>query len=190
MLRVVADVLRDGGVIVYPTDTAYAFACHIGDKAALERIVAIRRLHKHHQFTLACRDLSELGIYARVDNMGYRLIKRLTPGPYTFVMKATREVPRRLLHVKRKTIGMRVPDNPVVQSLLTTLGEPIFTTTVRLPDQEAAMTDARDIFEAVGKRVDVVVDAGLGLDGRSTIIDLTGHTMEIIREGMGMEELE
>ena len=185
MIRVVADVVRQGGVVVYPTDTAYALGCHLGDKTALERIVALRKLPKHHQFTLACRDLSELGTYARVDNMGYRLLRRATPGPYTFILKATREVPKRLLHIKRRTIGLRVPDHAIARAMLEMLGEPMLTTTVRLPDQTEPMEDARAIFDLIGKRVDVVVDSGERSRGVSTVIDLTGVEPEVIREGIG-----
>lgn len=185
MLRVVAECLQGGGIVVYPTDTAYALACHLGDKNALERIIAIRRLSKKHQFTLACRDLSELGTYARVDNAGYRLLRRVTPGPFTFVMRATREVPRRLLHVKRKTIGVRVPDNAIALALLEMVGEPLLTTTLRLPDAEQPMTDPEEIQARLNGRVDIVIDGGLASETVSTVVDLTGSQPEITREGAG-----
>lgn len=174
-----------GGIVVYPTDTAYALACHGGDKNALERIVNLRRLARHHQFTLAVRDLSELGTYAKVDNVGYRLLRRLTPGPYTFVLRATREVPRRLLHAKRRTIGMRVPDNAIAQALLAETGEPVFTTTLRLPEQTLPMTDPLEIRDALKGRVDVVIDGGILTDSLSTIVDLTGSAPEVLRQGAG-----
>lgn len=185
----VAELLRGGGVVVYPTDTAYALACHLGDKAALDRIVRLRQLDKKHQFTLACRDLSELGVYARVDNAGYRLLRRLTPGPYTFVMKATRDVPRRLLHPKRKTIGLRVPDNVIAQEILAGVGEPLMTTTMQLPGQDEALGDPYDIFEAVGRQVDLVVDGGILGTDVSTVLDLTDGAPQIIRQGLGELDL-
>lgn len=185
MIKLVAEILARGGVVVYPTDTAYALGCHLGDKAAVDRIVALRRLPKNHQFTLACRDLSELGTYARVDNVGYRLLRTATPGPFTFVLKATREVPRRLLHVKRKTIGIRVPDHAVAQAMLEVLGEPILTTTLRLPDEELPLQDPQVIYDRVGKQVDVVIDAGLATDDVSTVVDLTSAHPDILRQGAG-----
>ncbi|MEM6999825.1 MAG: L-threonylcarbamoyladenylate synthase [Pseudomonadota bacterium] len=185
----VAELLRGGGVVVYPTDTAYALACHLGDKAALDRIVRLRQLDKKHQFTLACRDLSELGVYARVDNAGYRLLRRLTPGPYTFVMKATRDVPRRLLHPKRKTIGLRVPDNVIAREILEGVGEPLMTTTMQLPGQDEALGDPYDIFEAVGRQVDLVVDGGILGTDVSTVLDLTDGAPQIIRQGLGELDL-
>lgn len=186
----VAQVVTEGGVVVYPTDTAFALGCHLGDKNALERIVRIRQLPKNHQFTLACRDLSELGTYALVDNASYRLLRRLTPGPYTFVFKATREVPRRLLHVKRRTIGIRVPNHPVALGLLEMVGEPMLTTTVRLPNEDEPRVDGEDIFERLKKLVDVVLDDGSKRQDLSTVIDLTSSSPEIIRQGVGdVEEL-
>ena len=190
MLRVVVDVLmgQPGSVVVYPTDTAYALACRLGDKAALERIVSLRQLPKNHQFTITCADLSLLGTYARVDNAGYRLLKRLTPGPYTFVMKATRDVPRRLLHPKKKTIGIRIPDHPISQSLLDHLGEPLLTTTVRMPDEDEPLANAYEINDRIGKQVAVVIDAGVELTDVSTVIDLTESEPRLIRQGSGEVE--
>ena len=185
MLRMIASEIHAGAVVVYPTDTAFALGCHLGDKNALERIVRIRGLSKHHQFTLACRDLSELGTYARVDNVGYRLLRRATPGPYTWVMNATREVPRRLLHVKRRTIGMRVPDHPVAQGILETVAQPILTTTVRLKDADLPLRDAYSIAESIGKQVDLIVDDGRSCDDVSTVVDLTSQNPEILRQGVG-----
>lgn len=190
MLRMVADLIAQGGVVVYPTDTAFALGCHLGDKTALERIVRIRQLHKNHQFTIACRDLSELGTYAKVDNVGYRLLRRLTPGPYTFVMNATREVPRRLMHVKRRTIGIRVPDHPVALGLLEQVGEPLLTTTLRLPDAEQPLDDGDVIFARLAKVIDVLLDDGSRRQDVSTVIDLTTAHPEILRQGVGdVEEL-
>lgn len=179
------DVLHAGGLVVYPTDSAYALACHIGDKQALERIVALRRLSKHHQFTLACRDLSELGTYARVDNVSYRLLKRATPGPFTFILRASKEVPKRLIHAKRRTIGIRVPSNPTAQVLLELMGEPIMTTTLRLGGADEPFTDAQDIVNEIGRQVDVIIDGGYCGDELSTVVDLTGTTPEIVRQGIG-----
>lgn len=190
MLRMVADLIAQGGVVVYPTDTAFALGCHLGDKTALERIVRIRQLHKNHQFTIACRDLSELGTYAKVDNVGYRLLRRLTPGPYTFVMNATREVPRRLMHVKRRTIGIRVPDHPVALGLLEQVGEPLLTTTLRLPGAEEPLDDGDVIFARLAKVIDVLLDDGSRRQDVSTVIDLTTAHPEILRQGVGdVEEL-
>lgn len=179
---------QPGSVVVYPTDTAYALACRLGDKAALERIVSLRQLPKNHQFTITCADLSLLGTYARVDNAGYRLLKRLTPGPYTFVMKATRDVPRRLLHPKKKTIGIRIPDHPISQSLLDHLGEPLLTTTVRMPDEDEPLANAYEINDRIGKQVAVVIDAGVELTEVSTVIDLTESEPRLIRQGSGEVE--
>ena len=185
-VRVAAECLRAGGVIVYPTDTAYALACHIGDKAALERITRIKRLPRNHQFTLAVRDLSELGTYARVDNVGFRLLRRVTPGPFTFVMRATRETPKRLLHPKRKTIGVRVIDHPAADMLLQELGEPVLTTTVRLAGEAAPLLHADAIFERIGNQIDVLLDDGSRSDEVSTVVDLTHDEPEILRQGLGV----
>ncbi len=185
LLRQAVDVLQRGGLIVYPTDTTYALGCHIGDKHALERLVALRKLPKRHQFTLACRDLSELGTYARVDNAEYRILKRFTPGPFTWVLKATKQVPKRLVHEKRRTIGLRVPGHPIVQALLELLGEPIMTTSARLPEQTEAFTEAVDLAEAFGKQVDLVIDGGPCGDEPSTMVDLTTHIPEVMRQGVG-----
>ncbi len=189
LLQVAVDALRRGGLVVYPTETAYAVACHIGDKSALERIVALRRLSKRHQFTLACRDLSEIATYARVDNSAYRLLKRYTPGPFTFVLRATREVPKRLVHEKRRTIGMRVPEHAIAQALLELMGEPLMTTTLRLPDDEYPLSDADEIYDRLSKVVDVVIDGGAcGLES-STVVDLTETSPVVLREGKGKIEL-
>ncbi len=185
LVRQAVDILRDGGVIVYPTDSAYALGCQIGDKAALDRIRSIRQLGKHHNFTLVCRDLSELATYAKVDNIVFRLLKAHTPGPYTFILEATSEVPRRLMHTKRKTVGLRVPGNEVALALLQELGEPIMSVTLQLPEDEYPLTDPYDIRDLLQSRVDLVIDGGYcGLETTS-VIDLTGDTPQILRQGMG-----
>ena len=147
LIRQAADAIRHGGVIVYPTDSCYALGCALGDKDAMERVARIRQTDKHHHFTLVCRDLSEIAHYARVDNWQYRLLKAVTPGPYTFILEATKEVPRRLQNPKRRTIGIRVPDHPVPLSLLAELGEPLMTSTLLLPGDEYPLTDAAEIHE-------------------------------------------
>ncbi len=185
LVQIAADALKAGGLVVYPTDTTYALACHIGDKNALERIVALRRLPKNHQFTLACRDLSELGTYARVDNANYRLLMRATHWPFNFILRATKEVPKRLVHVKQRTIGIRVPDHRVAQLLLELMGEPIMTTTLRMPDEDQPFYDALDINDELGRQVDVILDGGACGVEVSTVVDLTGPNPEIIRQGLG-----
>jgi tRNA threonylcarbamoyl adenosine modification protein (Sua5/YciO/YrdC/YwlC family) len=184
-VRQAVDVLRGGGVIVYPTDSCYALGCHIGDKAALERIRAIRETDRHHHFTLVCRDLADVGKYAMVENWQYRLLRAHTPGPYTFLLKASRETPRRLKHERRGTIGLRVPDHPVSQMLLSELGEPVMSSTLLLPGEDLPRTDARDIYEHLERRVDMVLDGGnCGLIPTS-VIDLSGDAAEVMRVGRG-----
>ena len=178
-------IIREGGVLAYPTDSAYALGCHIGDKRALDRICTIRRLDEGHNFTLICRDLSDLGVYAKVNNSAYRLIKAATPGPYTFILQATREVPRRLVHPKRKTIGLRVPENNICMDLLAELGEPMMTTTLILPGEEYPLTDPADIRDMLEHQVDLIIDGGFcGLES-TTVVNLEEQVPEIIREGMG-----
>lgn len=185
LVRQAVDIVKRGGVIAYPTDSAYALGCHIGDKQAMERIRRIRKLDDSHNFTLVCRDLSELGTFARVDNAAYRLIKHATPGPYTFILEATGEVPRRLLRPKRKTVGLRVPDNAITQSLLAELGEPMMSATLIMPGDEYPLTDPYDIRETLEHEVDLVIDGGFcGLEPTS-VIDLTGDVPEVIRKGLG-----
>jgi len=179
------DIIRKGGLVVYPTDCAYALGCHIGDKDALDRIRAIRKLDKDHNFTLMCRDLSELATYARVDNAVYRQIKHHTPGAYTFILEATAEVPRRLLHPKRKTIGLRVPDNKIALALLEELGEPIMTSSLLLPGEEYPLTDPYDIRDSLEHHVDLIIDGGFCGMETTTVIDLTGEAPELVRQGMG-----
>ena len=184
-VRQAVDVLRGGGLIVYPTDSCYALGCHIGDKAALERIREIRQTDKNHHFTLVCRDLAEVGKYALVDNSQYRLLRAHTPGPYTFLLKASRETPRRLKHERHGTIGLRVPDHPVTALLLTELGEPIMSSTLILPGEELPRTDAREIYDILQRSVDLVLDGGnCGLIPTS-VIDLSGDRAKIVRAGRG-----
>ncbi len=179
------DIIRKGGLVVYPTDCAYALGCHIGDKDALDRIRAIRKLDKDHNFTLMCRDLSELATYARVDNAVYRQIKHHTPGAYTFILEATAEVPRRLLHPKRKTIGLRVPDNKIALALLEELGEPIMTSSLLMPGEEYPLTDPYDIRDSLEHHVDLIIDGGFCGMEATTVIDLTGEAPELVRQGVG-----
>jgi tRNA threonylcarbamoyl adenosine modification protein (Sua5/YciO/YrdC/YwlC family) len=180
-----ADVLRRGGVIVYPTDSCYALGCHIGDKAALERIRDIRKVDRHHHFTLVCRDLAEVAKYALVENWQYRLLRVHTPGPYTFLLKASRETPRRLKHERRGTIGLRVPDHPVTAMLLTELREPIMSSTLLLPGEELPRTDAKEIHDTLEHSVDLVLDGGnCGLVPTS-VIDLSTDRAIVMRVGRG-----
>lgn len=179
-----AEVVRQGGVIVYPTDSTYAFGCHVGDKAALDRIRAIRHLDEGHLFTLICRDLSELATYAQVNNTHYRLIKASTPAPYTFLLKATREVPRRLQHPKRKTVGLRVPDNAITLALLESLGEPLMSSTCLMPGDELPMQDPDLIYERLHKQVDLIIDGGFGGVEETTVIDMVGEVPTVVRTGL------
>lgn len=180
-----AEILRDGGVVVYPTDSCYALGCHLGDKDAMLRLRRIRDVDDSHHFTVMCRDLSEIGMFARVDNAQYRLLKSHTPGSYTFILEGTRELPRRLLHPRRRTIGLRVPDHPVAQALLAELNEPILSTTLLLPGDEEPLNDATEIRARLEHEVDLVMDAGpCGIEP-TTVVDLTGSTVEIVRKGKG-----
>jgi len=178
-------IIRAGGVIAYPTDSAYALGCQLGDKAALERIRRIRKLDDTHNFTLVCRDLSELGTYARVNNSVFRLIRNHTPGPYTFILKATDEVPRRLLHPKRRTIGLRVPENRIALALLEALGEPLMSVTLMLPGDELPMTDPEEIRERLQHDLDLVIDGGICGPEPTTVIDLADDTPVLVRQGRG-----
>ena len=185
LIRQAVDILRGGGVIAYPTDSCYALGCHIGDKDALERIRRIRDADRHHHFTLVCRDLTEIAKYARVDTPQFRLLKACTPGPYTFLLEATREVPRRLQHEKRRTIGIRVPDHPVPQMLLAELGEPIMTSTLMLPGDEWPLNDADEIESLLGAQLDALLDGGAcGLEP-TTVVDLAAPVPVIVRVGRG-----
>jgi tRNA threonylcarbamoyl adenosine modification protein (Sua5/YciO/YrdC/YwlC family) len=177
--------LKQGGVIVYPTDSTYALACHIGDKAALERVRRIRQLSDKHNMTLMCSDLSAIATYAKVSNSAYRLLKAYTPGPYTFILTATAEVPRRLMHPKRKTIGLRIPDHPVAQALLEAVGEPILSTSLILPDDEQPLSEIYDIEEKLGKLVDLIIESGACGIEPSTVIDLVEGVPIVVRIGKG-----
>jgi len=183
LIKQAADIVRKGGIIVYPTDSAYAIGCHIGDKKALERIRRIRQLDDKHNFTLVCRDLSELATFARVDNTQYRLLKACTPGPYTFILKATAEVPRRLMHQKRKTIGLRVPENPTAQALLAELNEPLMSVTLIMPGDADPLIDPYDIRTLLEHDVDLVIDGGYcGLE-MTTVVDLADDEPVLVRQG-------
>jgi tRNA threonylcarbamoyl adenosine modification protein (Sua5/YciO/YrdC/YwlC family) len=185
LLRVAAEVIRQGGVLAYPTDSCYALGCAIGAKEAMERIQRLKQADRTHFFTVVCRDLSEIARLARVENWQYRLLKSFTPGPYVFVLRATREVPRRLLHSRRKTVGIRVPDHAAVQALLSEYDEPLLSTTLRLPGDEAPMTDGREIEDRIGHAIDLIVDGGnCGLEP-STIVDLSGDAPQLLRVGKG-----
>jgi len=178
-------IIRQGGVVVYPTDSAYALGCQLGDKKAVDRIRRIRSLREDHNFTLMCRDLSQLGTYARVDNAVYRLIRHATPGPYTFILEATREVPKRLVQPKRKTIGLRVPAHPIPRALLDVLNEPLMSVTLQMPGDEFPLTDPYDIRDQLAHQDDLVIDGGFcGLEPTS-VVDLTGAEPQILRRGLG-----
>ncbi|MDA7687583.1 L-threonylcarbamoyladenylate synthase [Pseudomonadales bacterium] len=184
-LNQAADIVRRGGIIAYPTDSGYALGCHIGDKNALERIRAIRKLDAKHNFTLVCRDLSELAVYAKVDNVAYRILRSHTPGPYTFVLQASSEVPRRLKHPKRKTIGIRVPDNLIAQGLLAALDEPLMSVTLIMPGESLPLLDPYEIRDLLGHQLELVIDGGFcGMDPTS-VVDLSTETVEVLREGAG-----
>jgi len=182
------EIIRQGGLIAYPTDSSYALGCHVGDKRGMERIRRIRGLDNRHNFTLMCRDLAEISTYAKVDNSAYRLLKSQTPGPYTFILPATGEVPRRLQNPKRKSIGIRVPDHPITHALLDELGEPLMSSTLILPGQDMPETDAQDIREQLEQELDLVVDGGnCGLEP-TTVVDMTGDIPVIVRQGRGVIE--
>lgn len=185
LLKQAAQILDAGGIAAVPTDSSYALVCHLDDKAAAERLRRIRQVDDKHHLTLLCRDLSELANYAKVDNVQYRLIRNVTPGPYTFILEATREVPRRLSHPSRKTIGIRVPDHPVPQGLLEVLGQPLISTTLLLPGDELPRTDAGEIRERLEHDVDLVIDSGEAGVEPTTIVDLTGPEAVLIRRGRG-----
>ncbi|UJP03756.1 MAG: threonylcarbamoyl-AMP synthase [Nitrosomonas sp.] len=185
LIKQAVAIVRNGGIIVYPTDSCYALGCHLGDKDAMTRIRAIREVDERHHFTLVCRNLAEISTYAKVDNSQYRLLKATTPGSYTFILQATREVPRRMQHPKRNTIGLRIPDHPVVLALLEELGEPLLSSTLILPGDELPLNDAEEIRERLEHQVELVMDAGsCGID-MTTVIDLTTAVPELIRPGKG-----
>ena len=183
-----AAIVRDGGVIAYPTDSCYALGCHIGDKEAMQRLRGIRQIDDKHHLTLMCRDLSEIGTYAQVDNVQYRLLKKLTPGSYTFILRASREVPRRLLHPRRKTIGVRVPQHAVAHALLSALGEPLLSATLILPGDKLPLNDGEEIRERLQQALDLVLDAGSCGMEPTTMVDLTGAAPQLLRQGRGSAE--
>ncbi len=189
LIRRAVEIINKGGVVVFPTDSSYALGCHLGDKRALDRIRAIRRLDDKHNFTLICSDLTELSNFAKVGNDSFRLIKSLTPGPFTFVLKATKEVPKRLMHPKRKSVGLRIPNHPVAQALLQELGEPLFSTTLILPDGEASMSDPYEIRDRIEHEVDLIIDAGDIAYEPTTIISMVDGDAEIVRQGVGIAEM-
>ncbi|MDR3086811.1 MAG: threonylcarbamoyl-AMP synthase [Azoarcus sp.] len=188
LIRQAAAIVREGGLIAFPTDSAYALGGHLGDAALLDRIRRLRGVDEQHYFTLLCRDLSEIATFACVDNVQYRLLKAATPGPYTFILEATRELPRRLLHPKRKTIGIRVPDHPLVAALLAELGEPVLSSTLLLPGETMPLTDAEEIRERLEKDADLVIEAGPCRPEATTVIDLSGGVPVLVRAGRGRLE--
>jgi tRNA threonylcarbamoyl adenosine modification protein (Sua5/YciO/YrdC/YwlC family) len=183
------ELIRNGAVVIYPTDSCYALGCYLGDKTAQDRIRKIRGLGPEHNFTLVCRDLSEVGEYAKVDNSAYRLLKALTPGPYTFILAATREVPRRLQNPKRKTIGLRVPDNAIVRALLEKLDEPLMSCSLMLPDEVLPLTEPDEMVERLGKLVDLIIDGGNCGFEPTTVVDLVGGQAQLLRAGQGATDL-
>jgi tRNA threonylcarbamoyl adenosine modification protein (Sua5/YciO/YrdC/YwlC family) len=185
LVRQAAEIIRAGGVVVYPTDATYALGCLIGDKDALDRIRRIRGLDESHQLTLVCRDLSEISSYAKVGNAHYRLLKAMTPGPYTFILPATKQVPRRVQQPKRKTIGIRVPDNAILQALLTELGEPLMNTTLQLPGDEQPLNDPYEVRQRLEKLVDLIIDGAFGDLEPTTVVDLSEDVPRVVREGRG-----
>jgi len=185
LMREAARILKGGGVIAYPTDSCYALGCAIGHKDGMDRIRALREVDDKHHFTLVCRDLSEIATYARVDNAQYRILKAATPGSYTFILEATREVPRRLQHPKRSTIGIRIPDHAVVSTLLAEVGEPILSMSLILPGAEIPLLDPEEIVDTLGSRLDLVMDAGHCGGEPSTVVDLSSGAPELVRRGRG-----
>lgn len=185
LIKQAVDIIRKGGVVVYPTDSSYAVGCHIGDKSAVDRIRALRRLDDKHNFTLVCSDLSQLGLFAKVDTSAFRLLKAHTPGPYTFILSATREVPRMLMHPKRRTIGLRVPQHPIAQALLAELGEPLMSVTLILPGESLPLSDPYEIREQIEHQVDLIIDGGYGGLEASTVVNLTDGDPQVTRVGCG-----
>ncbi len=185
LLRKAATIIQDGGVIVYPTDSGYALGCQLGNKAALERIRCLRQLGKQHNMTLVCRDLSQLSTYARVTNPIFRLLKAFTPGSYTFILNATGDVPRLMLHPKRRTLGLRIPDHLICLALLETLDAPLMSATLKLPGADAHLSEPESIHDILGKQVDLIIDAGNCGHEPTTVVDLTGDYPVVLREGKG-----
>lgn len=187
LIKQAVEIIHGGGVVAYPTDSSYALGCHIGDKNALARLRRIRQIDDKHNLTLVCRDLSEIATYAKIENSDYRLLKSLTPGPYTFILKATHEVPRRLMHPKRRTIGIRVVDHPIVQALLEELGQPLMSCTLIMPNEELPVTDAEDVRSELERQVDLVIDGGHCGVEPTTVIRLTEGVPTIRRQGKGVD---
>ena len=185
LIKGAVEIVRQGGVIVYPTDSCYALGCHIGDKAAMERVRRIRQVDDQHDFTLVCRDLGEIASYAKIDNSAYRLLKTLTPGPYTFLLRATSEVPRRLRNPRRKTIGIRVPDHPIAHALLVEFDEPLMSSTLILPGEDLPMTDPEEMRAQLGHHVDLVIDGGSCGWEPTSVVDLAGPLPVVLRKGRG-----
>ena len=180
------DIIKQGGIIAYPTDSSYALACHIGDKQASDKIRRIRQLDDKHDLTLVCKDLAQVSQFTKIGNDAFRMIKALTPGPFTFILDATREVPRRLQHPKKKTIGIRIPDHPIALALLSALDEAMFSATLAMPDEQDALSDPYDIREQLDHELDAVIDAGIIEPEETTIIEFTGNVPEIVRQGKGI----
>ncbi|MGH8550221.1 MAG: L-threonylcarbamoyladenylate synthase [Methylococcales bacterium] len=185
LIRRAVDIIRNGGVIIYPTDSSYAFGCQLANKQGLDRIRCIRRLDDRHNFTLVSKDVAQISTFANISNDAFRLVKSVTPGAFTFIFKATREVPRRLQHPKRKSVGVRIPNHPVAQCLLDELGEPMFSSTLILPGDQEAFSDPVDIRERMEHEVELIIDSGIVAFTPTTMVDLTGKNPEVIREGKG-----
>ncbi len=187
LIKQAVEIIRNGGVVVYPTDSSYALGCHLGDKDALVRVRRIRQIDDKHNLTLVCRDLSEIAVYAKIENADYRILKSLTPGPYTFILNATHEVPRRLMHPKRRTIGIRVVDHPIVQALLEELGQPLMSCTLVMPGEEHPVTDAEDVRDALQNQVDLIIDGGHCGPEPTTVIRLNEGVPDLRRQGKGKD---
>ena len=185
LIKQAVEIIKAGGLVIYPTDSSYALGCQLGDKSAIERIRRLRQLDDKHNFTLMCCDLSQLGLFAKVDTGAFRALKAHTPGPYTFILNATREVPRLILHPKRRTIGLRVPKHPIAQALLEELGEPLMSVSLILPGESVPMSDPYEMRQTLERQVDLIIDGGMGGISASTVINLTGDQPEVVRVGCG-----
>ena len=185
LIKQAVEIIQKGGVVVYPTDTAYAIGCHLGDKKAIDRIRQLRMLDEKHDLTLICEDLSQIATYARVDNEAYRILKSHTPGAYTFILKATKEVPKMLMHPKKKTIGIRVPENTIIQAILHELGEPMLTSSLLLPGEEFPMTDPYDIRQTLEHSLDLIIDGGYCGMEETSLVSLVDGEIEVFRQGLG-----
>ena len=185
LLKQAAQIIHQGGVVIFPTDSGYALGCHVGDKNAMERILQIRQVSGEHHFTLMCRDLSELSVYAKVENTAFRLIKNNTPGAYTFILRGTKEVPKRLLNEKKKTIGLRIPEHKIALALLEELAEPLLTTSLILPGNDFAESDPEEMRNRLEKQVDIILHGGVIGEAPTTVVDLSDDKPEILREGRG-----